>query len=561
LSEDVTPGPDPAAAPRAARGSRLRAGTQTLAGAALMITVVTIASRLVGFARSLVMAWAVGTPGVGAAYTSANILPNVLFEVAAGGALAGAVVPLLAGPLARGARVDVSKIASALLGWTLLVLVPLGALLAALAYPIAHVLMAAKHPELVDVTALFVRVFALQIPLYGFAVILGGILQAHKRFFWQAFAPLVSSVVVIVVYLVFAGMADGNQADVAALSTSAIAWLGWGTTAGVAALALPLVLPVARTGTRLRPTLRFPGGEGARARNLAFAGVGALVAQQVSVLAAMYAANNFGPEETFPTYFFAQQVYLLPYAVLAFPLATSAFPRLAEHVAQGSHELFDRLLASTTRTLLLVSGVGVAALVGASGAVEDVFAVVTDGSVEGMGAATAAMAPGIVGFALILHLSRALYVLDRQRAAVLATSTGWVVVGVLAVIGPAWLGRGEQVRVLALLGLATAVGMSVAGLLLLLAVRRHAGPAAVRGVPRTVVVLVAGTALGGAAGRALSAVLLPDDAHVGPALAVGIGVALVAAVVVVGLALVADRSSVVGLLRRGSRPAVSTGTD
>ncbi|MFJ2300880.1 murein biosynthesis integral membrane protein MurJ [Oerskovia paurometabola] len=550
MSEDVTPGPETAPAPRPARGSRLRAGTQTLAGAALMITVVTIASRLVGFARSLVMASAVGTEGIGTAYTSANILPNVLFEVAAGGALAGAVVPLLAGPIARGARVDVSKIASALLGWTLLVLVPLGALLAALAYPIAYVLMG-KHPDLVDVTALFVRVFALQIPMYGFAVILGGILQAHKRFFWQAFAPLVSSLVVIGVYLVFAGMADGDQNDVAALSSSAIAWLGWGTTLGVAALALPLVLPVARTGTRLRPTLRFPGGEGVRARNLAFAGVGALVAQQVSVLAAMYAANTSGPEATFPTYFYAQQVYLLPYAVLAFPLATSAFPRLAEHVAQGSRELFDRLLASTTRTLLLVSGVGAAALVAASAAVESVFDVVTGSSVEGLGVATATMAPGIMGFALILHLSRALYVLDRQRAAVVATATGWVVVAVLAVVGPAALGEGDQVRVLALLGLATAVGMTVAGLLLLLAVRRHAGPGAVAHVRRTVAVVILGVALGSAAGRGLSAVLLPDDAHVAAALAVGVGVAVLAALVVVGLAFVADRSSVVGLVRRG----------
>lgn len=546
----MTPGPETAPAPRPARGSRLRAGTQTLAGAALMITVVTIASRLVGFARSLVMASAVGTEGIGTAYTSANILPNVLFEVAAGGALAGAVVPLLAGPIARGARVDVSKVASALLGWTLLVLVPLGGLLAALAYPIAYVLMG-KHPDLVDVTALFVRVFALQIPMYGFAVILGGILQAHKRFFWQAFAPLVSSLVVIGVYLVFAGMADGDQNDVAALSSSAIAWLGWGTTLGVAALALPLVVPVARTGTRLRPTLRFPGGEGVRARNLAFAGVGALVAQQVSVLAAMYAANTFGPEATFPTYFYAQQVYLLPYAVLAFPLATSAFPRLAEHVAQGSHELFERLLASTTRTLLLVSGVGVAALVAASTAVESVFAVVVAGSVEGLGVATAAMAPGIVGFALILHLSRALYVLDRQRAAVVATASGWGVVALLAVVGPAVLGEGDQVRVLGLLGLATAVGMTVAGLLLLLAVRRHAGREAVHGVPRTLGVLVVGVVLGGASGRFLSAQVLPDDAHVAAALAVGIGVAVLAALVVVGLAFLADRSSVVGLVRRG----------
>ncbi|WP_455603793.1 murein biosynthesis integral membrane protein MurJ, partial [Cellulosimicrobium funkei] len=532
-----------------ARAGRLRAATGTLAGAAAMITLVTIASRLVGFARSLVQSFAVGTEGVGSAFTAANLLPNVLFEVAAGGALAGSVVPLLAGPIARRAGTEVSRIASALLGWTLVVLVPLGALLALLAEPIASLLMLPKHPELVDVTATFVRVFALQVPLYGLAVVLGSILQAHKRFFWQAFSPLLSSLAVIVVFLVFAGLAGGDQKDVAALSGQAIAWLGWGTTAGVAVLALPLVLPVHRLGVRLRPTLRFPGGEAVRARNLAFAGVGALVAQQLSVLAIMGAAYRFGPEQTFPTYWYAQQVYLLPYAVLAFPLATSTFPRLAEHVAHARHDAYRRLLATTTRTLLVVAGLGVAALIAASAAVEAVFARIATGSVDGLGGAVAAMAVGIVGFSLILHLSRALYTIDRQRIAVVVTAAGWLVVAAAAYVLPALTGARDQAGVLLQLGLATAVGMSVAGAGLLLATRRHAGPDATRGVPRTLVVVAVGVALGALAGSALSSVLLPDDAGWLPAVGVGALAALVAGVVVVGVSLVGDRAALLGVLR------------
>ncbi|MCO7271552.1 MULTISPECIES: murein biosynthesis integral membrane protein MurJ [Cellulosimicrobium] len=534
-----------------ARAGRLRAATGTLAGAAAMITLVTIASRLVGFARSLVQSAAVGTEGVGSAYTAANLLPNVLFEVAAGGALAGAVVPLLAGPIARRAGTDVSRIASALLGWTLVVLVPLGALLALLAQPIASLLMLAKHPELVDVTATFVRVFALQVPLYGLAVVLGSILQAHKRFFWQAFSPLLSSLAVIVVFLVFARLADGDQADVAALSGDAIAWLGWGTTAGVAVLALPLVLPVHRLGVRLRPTLRFPGGEAVRARNLAFAGIGALVAQQLSVLAIMGAAYRYGPEQTFPTYWFAQQVYLLPYAVLAFPLATSAFPRLAEHVAHARHDAYRRLLATTTRTLIVVAGLGAAALIAASAAVEAVFAHIATGSVAGLGGAVAGMAVGIVGFSLILHLSRALYAIDRQRVAVVVTAAGWLVVAATAYVLPAVTGVRDQAGVLLQLGLATAVGMSVAGAGLLLATRRHAGPEATHGVPRTLLVVAAGVALGALGGSAVSGALLPDDAGWLPAVGVGALAALVAGAVVVGVSLVGDRPALLGVLRRG----------
>jgi putative peptidoglycan lipid II flippase len=534
-----------------ARAGRLRAATGTLAGAAAMITLVTIASRLVGFARSLVQSAAVGTEGVGSAYTAANLLPNVLFEVAAGGALAGAVVPLLAGPIVRRSGTEVSRIASALLGWTLVVLVPLGALLALLAQPIATLLMLPKQPELVDVTATFVRVFALQVPLYGLAVVLGSVLQAHKRFFWQAFSPLLSSLAVIVVFLVFARLADGDQADVAALSGDAIAWLGWGTTVGVAVLALPLVLPVHRLGVRLRPTLRFPGGEAVRARNLAFAGIGALIAQQLSVLAIMGAAYRYGPEQTFPTYWFAQQVYLLPYAVLAFPLATSAFPRLAEHVAHARHDAYRRLLATTTRTLIVVAGLGAAALIAASAAVEAVFAHIAKGSVAGLGGAVAGMAVGIVGFSLILHLSRALYTIDRQRVAVVVTAAGWLVVAATAFVLPAVTGVRDQAGVLLQLGLATAVGMSVAGAGLLVATRRNAGPEATRGVPRTLVVVALGVALGALAGSALSGALLPDDAGWLPAVGVGALAALVAGAVVVGVSLAGDRAALLGVLRRG----------
>ncbi|WP_251150806.1 lipid II flippase MurJ [Cellulosimicrobium sp. Marseille-Q4280] len=539
------------------RPGRLRAATQTLAGAAVMITVVTVASRLVGFARSLVLSSTLGTTGVGTAYSSANILPNVLFEVAAGGALAGAVVPLLAGPIARRSQADVSRIASAVLGWTLLVLVPLGALLALLAEPIAATLMS-RYPELVDVTATFVRVFALQVPLYGVAVVLGGILQAHKRFFWQAFSPLLSSLAVIAVYLVFVGLADGNQADVAALSGQAIAWLGWGTTVGVAVLAIPLVGPVLRTGTRLRPRLRFPHGEGVRARNLALAGVGALVAQQLSVLAAMGAALQFGPQSTFPTYTFVQQVYLLPYAVLAFPLATSAFPRLAEHVAHARQDRFRELLATTTRALVVVSGLGVAALVAASGPVEVVFAAVARTTVEGLGAGVAWMAPGIVGYALILHLSRALYTIDRQRAAVVATVAGWVVVAVAVFVLPAVTGARDAEGVLSMLGLATTLGMTVAGAGLLLGVRRFAGVAAVAGVLRTLLVTGVGSAAGATLGALLSRALLPDDAGWLPAVGVGALAAVLAGVVVLGTSLVVDRPALLGVVRRGATEPART---
>ena len=484
-----------------------------------MITLVTLASRVVGFGRWLAQASFVGTGGVDAPFNSANLLPNVLFEVAAGGALAGAVVPLLSGYLVRGDREQASRTASALLGWTLVVLLPIGALMALLARPIAGLLQL-DDPASVDIATGFLRVFALQVPMYGIAVVLGGILQAHKRFFWPAFAPLVSSLVVIGAYAGFAAFADGNQQDLDALTTQALSWLAWGTTVGVAFLALPLVIPTYRTGIRLRPTLRFPDGEGRRAARLAFAGVGALVAQQLSVLAIMGAANESAGPGAFTVYLYAQQVYLLPYAVLAFPIATSAFPRFSEHAAQQRWDELRRLVGTTTRLLLVTVGCGVAALLAAAPLVESAFDTVALGDAYGLAAALTWMAPGLVGFALILQLSRVLYALDAGRAAVVATATGWAVVAAGAAVTVLVFGGTQgtdlavRAEVLAWLGAAGTAGMVVAGVGLLLAVRARLGGAALRGVSRTLGVVAVAAAGGALLGR--WAVPAPDRAGSGP---------------------------------------------
>ena len=101
-----------------------------IAGAAALIAVLTVLARLAGFGRTLVFTNAVGAGSTGDAYLAANSVPNIVFEVVAGGALASLVVPMLTGGIATGDRQQVRRTASALLGWSLLVLTPLAVLLA-----------------------------------------------------------------------------------------------------------------------------------------------------------------------------------------------------------------------------------------------------------------------------------------------------------------------------------------------------------------------------------------------------------------------------------------------
>ncbi|WP_456786903.1 murein biosynthesis integral membrane protein MurJ [Cellulomonas sp. P5_C5] len=508
----------------------------------------TVLSRVLGFARYLVQAYAFGGEGsIGGVYNAANTLPNVLFEVAAGGALAGALIPVLALPVSRALRKDVDAITSATFGWTLLVLVPLGAALAACSGLIASV-WPKLDPTETELLQYFVAVFAVQVPMYGIAVLLYAVLQAHKRFFWPAFAPVLSSLVVIATYLVYAALADGEFDDPTAVTRSAFAVLGWGTTLGVAAMCFPMFVPVHRLGVRIRPTLRFPAGVGRRLAVLAFAGVGSLVAQQLSVLVALIVASARGSVGTWSIYFYAQQVYLLPYAVLVVPLATSTFPRLAQRAAAREHDAFARMASGTLRAVLAAAALGAAVLVAVAPAVTDIFLTfASDGpAMQAMATTITWLAPGLLGFALMFHASRALYALERGRSAITANVVGWgtVVVATLVLAAVQAPAGDDPPGTLLALAQASSLGMLLGGLLAVVLLRRAAGRSATAGLARTAVVLVVGAGVGALAGRWVVDAVAELAGH-GPVTAVGAaaGGAVIAAFVVAGAVLAGDRAT------------------
>src|SRR5690606_27620324 len=86
-----------------------------LLAAAGLVAGITLLARAVGLVRWVVFSHAVGATCVGQVYGTANLVPNVLFEVAAGGALAAVAVPLVAGHLHRGRADLAGRTASALL--------------------------------------------------------------------------------------------------------------------------------------------------------------------------------------------------------------------------------------------------------------------------------------------------------------------------------------------------------------------------------------------------------------------------------------------------------------
>jgi putative peptidoglycan lipid II flippase len=471
----------------------------------VLIGAITMLARVIGFGRQVVFAHTVQASCLGTAYTTANMVPNIIYDIVAGGALTAVVVPVLAGP-ARAQTLDreqVRQTSSALVSWAVLLLVPVSALVAVIARPLVSVLLGGTpgcpRAAMVALGARMLMVFAPQILLYGLAVVLYGILQSHRRFAAPALAPVLSSAVVIGAYFWFGAVGNGYQNMVRPVPTLAWVVLAAGTTVGVAALVATPLIPSVRLRLRLRPTLRFPAGVGARVRSLAAAGISTLIAQDASVAVVIVLANSRGGSGALVLYSFAWAVFFVPYAVLAVPIATSAFPELA-----ARDDRFDATSATSTRAVTVASWLGVAGMAGTCIPLARVFQshVGQAADARQLAIALAAFAPGLVGYGLTANLSRVLYADARNRAAAVAVGGGWLLVIVADLLIVPFVSRSAVVP---WLGAGTTIGLTAAGIALLVLVRRVRGPAALRGCARAALAGLAGALAGAAAGLGVAA--------------------------------------------------------
>ena len=524
-------------------------------GAAISIAGVTAVARLVGFGRTVTFARIVGPTCLGDTYVTSNTVPNILFEVVAGGALASLVVPVLAGPAARGDRDEAGRTASALMSWALLVAVPVTVAGVLLARPIVGALIGSvahdcdRHAELVVGTRMLL-VFMPQVVLYALCVVLTGVLQAHRRFLGPAFAPLLSSLVVIGAYLVFGSINAGT--DIAGLPLRAELVLSVGTTLGVAALALPLLWPASRLGLRWRPTLRFPQAIGRRVAGLAAAGALTLIAQQASVAVVVRLANG-GASGTLVLYNLAWAVFLVPWAVVSVPVAISAFPRLSARADAGDEAAYAAATAAGLRVVLLTTAAAVAAVAAAADPVARVLAFRVPGNADttALAFALAVFAPGLLGYGLVAYLGRALYARTRWRFAAAAICLGWlIVIAVDVALVPAFAARWRVVA----LAIGNTVGMTVSGVALLVGVARVTGGRALAGMWRTGSAALAGAAVGFGLGIALATAAGRHGVLGSVCIAAAVGVVAAAGCIGVGLACepAAERRRLTGLVfRRG----------
>lgn len=518
--------------------------SRALVGAAGLVAVLTLVSRLMGLVRKIAQSWALSDGPVATAYDTANTVPNVLFEVAAGGALAGAIIPLLSRYLSQGKTREADQTASALLTWISAIGIPLAAMVAIAAGPIVSFLLPDSDPAIRAVASTLLRIFAIQVPLYGLSVVATGVLQSHGHFVLPALSPLLSSLAVSAAFLGYSTIAD-PFADPSTLSWSALALLGWGTTAGVVLFSLPQLLLAGRYA-RLRPTMTFPPGAGRHTVRLGLAGLAALLAQQIAIIAIMVTANGLGDVGTYAAFNYSYAIFMVPYAVLAVPIATVVFPQ----ISAATGERLQILTAQSTRLVFAMGMVSAALLFVLAEPAKIVLEMGRD--ITGIDTALRAMSLGLVGFSLLYHGARVLYAQNAPGRVIASNTLAWggVVVGLIIAYTAGVEGRTQTLNAI---GFTMSGGLTIGAVAVLAMIRSVVGSHAIRGIGRLGAILAPALAVAGAAALWLTNTIL--EAGSGTILS-AILAAVVGALILLGTAAlciyVADRGALSSLSKSDS---------
>jgi putative peptidoglycan lipid II flippase len=204
--------------------------------------------------------------------------------------------------------------------------------------------------------------------------------------------------------------------------------------------------------------------------------------------------------------------------------------------------------------VLLASMLGAAALAGARIPMARVFESHSPTGAWVLSTALAVFAPGLIGYGLSANLSRVLYALGRNRAPALAISSGWLLVIVADVAIVPFIPRS---RVVPALGLGTTIGLTAAGIALLLLVRRERGSAPLAGMRRAFGAGLAGCLCATAAGTGLAMVIRVSGFF--PNVAVSVAVSAVVTGVFLAVAATLDGGDARAAIARLRSPRVPAG--
>jgi len=303
-----------------------------------LMSLATLGSRATGLLRTWVMAFALGNTMITSAYQVANNMPNVLFDLIAGGLIGAAFIPVYMLEKERKGEKAANGFGNNILCLTTVVLGIITILATIFAPQViaTQTFTVGETAQVSETAVIFFRIFAAQILFYGISGIINGILNAYRVYFIPALAPALNNVIVIVSFLIYIPLSTQNQAI-------ALLVLGVGGTLGVAVQAIIQIPALLKLGFKFKFFISLNDAALIEALKIAVPTmiyiVGTLVAFTYRNAFSLDTGDN-GPA----TLLYAWTWFQLPYGVIAVSLSRTMFTEMSEANARCDRFLLRKLV-------------------------------------------------------------------------------------------------------------------------------------------------------------------------------------------------------------------------
>jgi putative peptidoglycan lipid II flippase len=330
---------------------KVSSSERQVVGALGSIGTATLASRVLGFARDMIVALAFGAGPVTDAFFVAFRIPNILRRLLAEGALSTAVIPVFTEYAVARPREELVRMLRAVLAAALLVLVVTSVAGVAAAPWIVQVIAPGfgSDPAQRDLAVQLTRVMFPYLVLVGLAAFAMGVLNSQGRFFAAALGPAVLNVGMIAAVLALAGRVEPP-----------ILSLALGVLVGGVGQLLVQVPGLRSVGLLVAPSRQLDHPALGRVARLLLPAVFGLAAVQVMVFVNTLLASLL-PSGSISFLYYADRVMEFPLGVFGIALASASLPAMARQAAAGD----TRGVAGTVNfALRLAAYVSVPATVG-----------------------------------------------------------------------------------------------------------------------------------------------------------------------------------------------------
>ncbi len=332
-------------------GRRLLGSRSGVIGAVLLIGLSFLGSRLLGVARTGVIADQFGTSVELDAFWVAMRLPDLVFQLLAGATLAAAFIPVYARVLQNRGERSAWRLASIVLNWVLIGTIAL----AVAVFFAAEWIVPALAPGLgedsgvqdaiIEDAVFLTRVLLLSPILFAVSGMLTGILHARRHFLLPAISPMLYNLAIILGALLLP-----EELGVEALVIGVVAGSGLHLMIQLPALSTALV----RSGGGLGFNFNLGDLEAREVLRLMAPRTLGLAAAQINLIVLTFFGSLIG-DSTISALNFAWLLLMFPVGLFGISLATAVFPSLAERAAVGGPSAVNSLVSQTLRFTLFLA--------------------------------------------------------------------------------------------------------------------------------------------------------------------------------------------------------------